>query len=380
MEKHVKKKADIVQVISDFALIHKKPVSLFGKLKSRILAQLDVYTANDLGAVCHGWARLGFLKEDFLVAISERIAATASEASTDALVHLLDGYATTRLNVEMATKSINTEISARVEDMQAWQVALHMSSLARLNAKGEQQLLTLLANRSISTISDHTARDLALVVYSLGKLGCDSVKIGKNFNHRSLELVRDFTAKELEMVATGFARLGNLDAPLFQEISVQATRRIAQFSGGALAGLARAFSRVARPEMFLHFVTRAMVEMPRITAHMEYSEAQELSRAFEKLGVQSDLLDHCTATRKSVDIFETSEAVATSIIGLAEKPEEISAIEQIEVLCQKLEIGKFDAGRAAEVYCALAKLEGWRSSSVAACMQSLMQRALSKDL
>jgi hypothetical protein len=123
-----------------------------------------------------------------------------------------------------------------------------------------------------------------------------------------------------------------------------------------------------------------MVEMPRITAHMEVSEAQELSRAFEKLGVKSGVLDFCVSQKKTPESFSESEAAARALILLSDK-QEVAAVDEVERLCASLgTLGTFDAGRAAEIYCALAKLEGWRSAYVGISMQALMQRALSRDI
>merc|ERR1719506_1257946 len=96
-------KDDILQIVENFVLIRRKHVYLFQGLKNTIIRTVDTWTAPELAALCHAWAQLGFLHEDFCVEMAERVAATAHKCSGEELCWLMDAYGTVHVQVEVAT-------------------------------------------------------------------------------------------------------------------------------------------------------------------------------------------------------------------------------------------------------------------------------------
>jgi len=199
------KKSDILEAVQDFVVLHRKPVHLFCQFRARILRDLKTWTASELGVVCHAWAQLGFLKEEFCVAISDRVVESAPTCTADSLVNLLDAFATTRCVISSAVEAINREVKEKVSELDPRQLGLHCSSLARLNVK-DMGLLSLLRARILVTSesAEFTARDITLTAYSFAKLEVTDPFLFGRLANLSAHVIRDFTAKDLQMMVTAY--------------------------------------------------------------------------------------------------------------------------------------------------------------------------------
>ncbi|CAE8597935.1 unnamed protein product [Polarella glacialis] len=113
-------KQDILQITENFALIHRKHIYLFQRLKNTVLRTLDLWSAPDFAALCHSWAQLGFLHEDLCVAMAERVTSTAYTCNTQELCWLMDAYATARCSVHSVVTEITKQTLLRLEEPATW--------------------------------------------------------------------------------------------------------------------------------------------------------------------------------------------------------------------------------------------------------------------
>merc|ERR1719217_50769 len=114
-------------------MIHRKHVYLFGKLKSTVLRSMDSWCAPELAALCHAFAKLGFLRDDLCVAMADRVVATANQCTASELCLLFDAYASTRVAIPTMTEAVTSETWKHLDNFTPEQVCLHCSSFARLN-------------------------------------------------------------------------------------------------------------------------------------------------------------------------------------------------------------------------------------------------------
>lgn len=276
-------KEDILQIIENFVLIHRKHVHLFRHLKNTVLRNLDLWSAPDFAALCHAWAQLGFLHEDLCIAMAERVNATAHACSTQEIVWLFDAYATARCSVQSVTDEINRQTLLRMDDFTLPQLCLHASSFARLNVsspgifKGIAQRLTE-APLGPETEELLSARDITLAAYAFAKLGFHTPEVFGNLAWRALEVIRDFTARDLQMFIVALARAQYADPELLDGISAQAQRRIAQFSSESLALTLHtmALFGMGRDPLF----TRAVIQLTRSIATFRPTDVALLLNAF----------------------------------------------------------------------------------------------------
>ncbi|KAF4662586.1 hypothetical protein FOL47_006182 [Perkinsus chesapeaki] len=302
---NVRDKDAILEILDNFAKIHRKHIYLFQRLKHTIVADMDHWNAPELAKVCASWAQLGFLTDRFTAEMSDRVVKTVGMCDTEALARLLDAYASTRTrHLRAPLKALAEASLAKIDLFSPQQLCLHCSSFARLNLAYEP-IFDAIANRlcdsgeeALSVIamapedsdplavlsvaapgSIYSARDIALAAYSFGKLeGVDptqqqqqqqqqTIIMGPTKGHQqeianrafdalavlATLVLRDCTARELQMLATGFDRHRHhtpadqrkpFNSDLLRAMSTQAKRRIAQFSAESLVLFLRSFSNL----------------------------------------------------------------------------------------------------------------------------------------
>ena len=411
-----RRKSDILETVQDFVTLHRKPVHLFSKIKCRILNNLGAWTATELGVVCHAWAQLGFLKEDFCVAISDRVADTAETCTVDSLVHLMDAFATTRCVVASVVDAINAQVKRKVYELDPRQLGLYCSSLARLNVC-DVPLLTSLRVRILvaSEKHDFSARDITLSAYSFAKLGCtDSILFGR-LASLTEKVMRDFTAKDLQMMATAFEREPDDYTLLYSILSIQAQRRIAQFSPDAIVLLMKAFAKKGMNDSAL--ATRVIGQLPRIALGLQGKEAACLLNSMSVMGMKSEVAMNVLGgvVRENVRELGVMEwlSVLKSMNAMNARNEELltcfsSSIDQVvkkatanqvaqvadvlakleyknvhvlDVLTESLSksIDDISPGSAADIYCSYASLGAYENPNHTRLMQSVMQKALQRE-
>lgn len=292
-------KEDILQIIENFVLIHRKHVYLFQRLKSTVMKNLPLWSAPDLAALCHAWAQIGFLHEDLCIAMSERVTATAHACNAQELCWLMDAYATARCSVRSVTEEITARTLVTLEDFNLRQLCLHASSFARLNIHHDglfQAMASHLVrlNEKSALVADDvkdqhfSARDLTLAAYSFAKLGCFFPEVFGTIAVNAQEVIRDFTARDLQMLIVAFARAQYHNPDLLVAVSMQAQRRIAQFSAEALTLMLRslAFFDVRDSGLF----TRALAQLPRMILTFRPTDVTTLLSAFAAVQVHSEAL------------------------------------------------------------------------------------------
>jgi len=295
-------KEDILQIIDNFVLIHRKHIYLFQRLKNTVLRNLDTWSAPDLAMLCHAWAQLGFLHEDLCIAMADRVVATAQNCTTQELCWLMDAYATARCCVQSVNLEIMKQTLLKIDDFALSELCLHASSFARLNLQCRGvfdaigQRLAGMPFADCSSMEGHalsihgqekllSARDVTLAAYSFSKLGFYSPPIFKAISRRSLEVIRDFTARDLQMLIVAFAKARHVDSELLDSISVQAQRRIAQFNSESLVLMLRsmAFFSIKDDSLF----TRVLVQLPRAILTFRPSDAIAMLNAYAAVQVYS---------------------------------------------------------------------------------------------
>ena len=319
----------IVSLMSSHAMAHRKHTKLFKSVESQILSNLSAWNANELASVCRAWAALGFLHEEFCLAIAGRVEATAYLCESENLVYLVDAYATTRCGVRDVVEKVNEEllsrggdpgdhlsITSRIEELDISLVALHASSLARLNYR-DPKIMEAIRSKTLSIVdgvfpvfgreidehgnsssllnaipssSSLSAREVSLLAYSFAKLGFADSELFNGLEAAASHKMRDFTAKDLQMMATAFARFdGPSRVPyrpaLLGAISAHAQRRIAQFSAPTLTALLHAFSHQGGHDSDL--ATRVVAQLPRLLFSLPVKDVLSLSNALVAMGVRS---------------------------------------------------------------------------------------------
>lgn len=298
-------KGDILQIIENFVLIHRKHVHLFRRLKNTVLRNLDMWSAADFAALCHAWAQLGFLHEDLCVAMAERVTATAHMCNPQEICWLMDAYATARCSVQSVTDEITKQTLLKMDEFTLPQLCLHASSFARLNLRSEgvfdaiaQRLMRspLVEQRQADEMAWQpdedelplSARDVTLAAYSFAKLGFNDDVLFAALAMRAVEVIRNFTARDLQMFIVALVRVQHRDVDLLDGISVQAQRRIAQFSAESLALMLRsmAFFGMRRDPLF----TRTVAQLPRSILTFRPADVTTLLNAFAEVQVHSEAL------------------------------------------------------------------------------------------
>lgn len=267
-------KEDILQIVDNFVVIHRKHVYLFQRLKVTILKNMASWSAPDLAALCHAWAQLGFLHEDLCIAMVERVAATAHLCDAQQLCWLMDAYATARCSVQSVVEEITRQTLLIFDSFSIPQLCLHASSFARLNIQ-HGPLFGAIAKRIVqagpedrgwlppgSGVPTLAARDLTLAAYSFAKLGFIFPDLFEAIARDVLDVARDLTARDLQMLMVAFARARYRDPELLEALSLQAQRRIAQFSAESLVLTIRAMAFFDSIDS--SFFTRAVAQLPRI--------------------------------------------------------------------------------------------------------------------
>lgn len=282
-------KEDILQIIENFVLIHRKHVYLFQRLKNTVMKNLPLWSAPDLAELCHAWAQLGFLHEDLCVAMSDRVTSTSYTCTAQELCWLMDAYATARCSVRSVTEEITAQTLASLDDFNLRQLCLHASSFARLNIHHEE-LFRSIAIRIVQRSEDQvfSARDLTLAAYSFAKLGFFFPEVFEAIAVSAQEVIRDFTARDLQMLIVAFARAQHHNSDLLLAVSLQAQRRIAQFSAEALTLMLRslAFFDVRDSGLF----TRAIAQLPRVILTFRPADVTTLLSACAVVQVHSESL------------------------------------------------------------------------------------------
>mmetsp|Transcript_81208 Transcript_81208/g.143201 ORF Transcript_81208/g.143201 Transcript_81208/m.143201 type:complete len:856 (-) Transcript_81208:127-2694(-) len=291
-------KEDILQIIENFALIHRKHIYLFQRLKSTVLRTLDMWSASDFAVLCHAWAQLGFLHEDLCVGMADRVQATAYACTCQELCWLMDAYATARCSVDSVVNEITRQTLLRLEEFTPSQLCLHASSFARLNIRNAQlfssiadmleQVPLCVEDSVLGQTPALSARDLTLAAYSFAKLGFHTPRIFETVARSALPVIRDFTARDLQMLTVALVRVQHKDAELLEALSIQAQRRIAQFNSESLALLLRgmAFFGRSRDPLF----TRAVAQLPRAILTFRPGDVTALLSAFAAARVHSPAL------------------------------------------------------------------------------------------
>eukprot|EP00931_Biecheleriopsis_adriatica_P049275 TRINITY_DN28502_c0_g1_i1.p1 TRINITY_DN28502_c0_g1~~TRINITY_DN28502_c0_g1_i1.p1 ORF type:complete len:923 (+),score=192.94 TRINITY_DN28502_c0_g1_i1:68-2770(+) len=291
-------KEEILQIIENFALIHRKHLYLFQRLKATVLRTVEMWSASDLAALCHAWAQLGFLHEDLCVAMASRVTATAYACSTQELCWLMDAYATARCSVQSVVDEIAKQTLLRLEEFTPSQLCLHASSFARLNIRNAQ-LLSAIARRleqvplriedsELGLTPSLSARDVTLAAYSFAKLGQHTPQTFEVISRSALPVIRDFTARDLQMLTVALVRVQYRDSELLDALSSQAQRRIAQFSSESLALMLRGMAFFRRSDDVLF--TRALAQLPRAIVTFRPSDVTALLGAFAGAQVHSAAL------------------------------------------------------------------------------------------
>lgn len=281
-------KEDILQIVENFVLIHRKHVYLFQRLKVTVLRTLEHWSAPDLAVLCHAWAQLGFLHEDLCIAMATRVGETAHLCSPQELCWLMDAYATSRCSIQSAADVLTQLTLLRLDDFTMPQLCLHASSFARLNIRNET-LFRFIGERFVANgvgkEAPLNARDVTLAAYSFAKLGFFFPGVFETLAGNAADVIRDFTSRDLQMLVVALARAQHRDTELLSSVSAQAQRRIAQFNAESLALTLRAmaFFGVADGALF----TRAVCHLPRSISTFRPADVTTLLSAFAAAQVHS---------------------------------------------------------------------------------------------
>jgi len=291
------KKEEIIQIVENFALINRRHIRLFQRLKATVLRTIETWAASDLALLCRAWSELGFLHEDLCIAMAPRVAATLPGCTVSELVCLLDAYATARCYVPSAVDVILQQTVLRLEEFNASQLCHHACSLARLNVHNEPLVLSI-ANKlgevevPLGSFDvrrpPFSAREISMAAYSFAKLGCHSSATFQTLSRAARPVIRDFSAKELQTLIVAVARARHTDHELLDAISIQAQRRVAQFSAEALTLMLRGLAFFGRSTDPLF--TRVLAELPRAILTFRPGDVAALLNAFAAAQVRSPFL------------------------------------------------------------------------------------------
>ncbi|CAK0794744.1 unnamed protein product [Prorocentrum cordatum] len=312
-------KRDILMIVDNFVLIHRKHIYLFQRLSNTVLGTMAAWDAPDLAALCRGWAQLGFLREDLCVAMAPRVLATAHMCSAQELCLLMDAYATARCVMPSVVEEVENRTVLLLDDFQLPELCLHASSFARLGASGGEPVLEELAARLAAAAEEARAtaaclpppeeggcssvespracaRDLTLAAYAFARLGVHQPEAFSAISRCLVDVIRDLSVKDLQTVMVAFARAGHWDAELLPALSLQASRRIAQFNSESLVLVLRAaaFFQMRDSPLF----TRAVVQLPRAVLAFRPVDVTILLNSFAAARVHRTLplsLWHCSS-------------------------------------------------------------------------------------
>jgi len=289
-------KEEVLQIIENFVLIHRKHVYLFQRLKNTVMKNLALWSAPDLAALCHAWAQLGFLHEDLCLAMADRVTATVRACDAQELCWLMDAYATARCSVRSVTEEITLRTLVTLDDFTLQQLCLHASSFARLNIHHEELFKAMSSHlvrkgevsSSAGQDQGFSARDLTLAAYSFAKLGFFFPEVFRTIALNALVVIRDFTARDLQMLLVAFARAQYQNSDLLSAVSLQAQRRMAQFSAESLTLTLRSLAFFDHGDSGLF--TRAVAQLPRMILTFRPADVTTLLSAFAAVQVHSESL------------------------------------------------------------------------------------------
>ncbi|CEM09673.1 unnamed protein product [Vitrella brassicaformis CCMP3155] len=310
------KKEDIIAILDNFAMIHRKHVYMFQRLKSTILTHMRDYDAKELASIVHSFVVLGFLHEDFVMAMTPQVIATAHLCTPSELTRLLDSYASLRCHVSGAIEVLTRETLRKVSDFTISDLMTHASSFARLNLHHAPLFRSIAAEMQRQGADGEggklTARELTLAAYSFAKLGFHFPHVFEFASRHAKEVIRDFTAHQLQMMAVAFQRAGVRDVALFQEMSIQAQRRMAQFNAESIALLLRSFSLFDIKDESLF--TRVVVQLPRLILTFRPIDIATTLNAFARLQVVSPALMEIVVPAVQEQIRQFTAADMQSIL------------------------------------------------------------------
>lgn len=289
-------KTDILEIVENFALIHRKHAHLFQRLKSTVVRSIDAWNAPELAALCHAWAQLGFKHEDLCVAMADRVAATVNLCAAQELCWIWDAYASVRVTIPCVTEAVTLETYKKVDEFSVEQLCNHASSYARLNLaiaplfkKIGDRLVQLINEQLQATDVDNStvlsARALSLAAYSFAKLGFSQPDVFQVVASGSLPLARNFTAKDLQMIMVAFAQAQHYNGDLIEALSAQALRRIAQFNAESLALTLRSLASFRHRDNVL--LDRVVEQLPRMTPTFRPIDIVTTLNAFASLQVHN---------------------------------------------------------------------------------------------
>eukprot|EP00405_Crypthecodinium_cohnii_P045346 CAMPEP_0206585962 /NCGR_PEP_ID=MMETSP0325_2-20121206/36733_1 /ASSEMBLY_ACC=CAM_ASM_000347 /TAXON_ID=2866 /ORGANISM="Crypthecodinium cohnii, Strain Seligo" /LENGTH=940 /DNA_ID=CAMNT_0054093617 /DNA_START=20 /DNA_END=2842 /DNA_ORIENTATION=+ len=292
---------EVLRIVENFALIHRKHIQLFQRLKNTVLKTMPEWSAPQLAALCHAWAQLGFLHEDLCIAMAERVVATAHDCTPQELCYLMDAYATVRCTVPSAIGELSNQTVLKFEDFTLPQLCHHASSFARLNVRhaglfdaiAERLVRMPVSEEALSVEEEEeeellSARDVTLAAYSFSKLGVYDRQVFHKLAARGNEVIRDLTARDLQMLAVAFARMQHHDELLLDNLSTQAHRRIAQFNSSSLVLMVRSVAFFGLRDH--PFLTRVVAQLPRAILSFRPGEVTMLLNSFAAVQVHSPCL------------------------------------------------------------------------------------------
>jgi hypothetical protein len=267
----VRDKDEILEIVENFASIHRKHGYLFQKLKATVLCQMNDWSAPELAALCHSWAKLGFKHDDLCMTMVDRVVATVNQCTPLQLCWIWDAYASARITIPCVTEAVTVETYRKIHDFSIDQLCNHASAYARLNlpiAPLFKQIGDFLVPaiyeelKSEELGSTLNARALALAAYSFAKLGFYQQDVFEAVAAGALPVARNFTAKDLQMIMVAFAKAPLYNFDLVQALSAQASRRVAQFSAESLALTLKSLATFQHQDDAL--LNRVVEQLPRL--------------------------------------------------------------------------------------------------------------------
>jgi hypothetical protein len=313
-----KQKEDILEIIENFAAIHRKHGHLFQKLKATVFRTIDDWSAPELAALCHAWAKLGFKHEDLCVTMADRVCATIHECNPRQIGWIWDAYASARVTIPSVTEAVTVATYKRIDDFTLEEICNHASAYARLNLP-IAPLFTKIGDKLVEGIhaelkSDElgtslNARGLSLAAYSFAKLGFYRRDVFDAVAAGAVPVARNFTAKDLQMIMVAFAKAPLYNSELVQALSAQASRRLAQFSAESLALTLRSLAAFQHKDDAL--LARVVDQLPRLSPTFRPIDMVTTLNAFAALEFYSpSLFDILTPTIvQQAPVFNQSDWV-----------------------------------------------------------------------
>jgi hypothetical protein len=328
----------------------------------------------------------------------------------------------------------------KMNDLDASQLSLLASSLARLNVRNDARF-DLISKRfleldsSISEVEDVPpstevgARVVTLVAYAFAKLRPSSTNtlFQNKIVSLSKDLIRDFTAKELQMLTTALDRWNIQDLQIYSSISGQAQRRIAQFSSETLIHLLRVFANRSIEDHSL--MSRVICQLPRISQTLKSNEIVAFWTLFRDMKIRSpvaievlrpltvtrsgmfsvndwlSILDSCatvgneSSNQEIIDAFVminelpakykgTLTPVSSTVVEKLSTGQIIDVLKSIksmklncsrnvaELITRRIDIEAVSASDASDIYCSLVALGCHENTAMNHLMTRLMCRAI----